>query len=182
MVIYCSVGPSLVCHANYMISDCQCRWGVGGGVSSPAHVLMHGASHGGTTCRESMQSRSCFSPLPTYFCCTSRPRFRPAGDPNLSDAPPSMLHHPRQDRCTRVVGTHNVCFWVADTSVTCFLRSVSSRWFEIEKKVAGKLVVFPSVDELHWSHWLIIRTLPTKYQNVADEFAHVIFFSSVQCL
>lgn len=78
-VIYCGGRPLLVCHDNYMISDCWCR-GAGGG----AHVRARGtrgASHarraGNRCCCGGAPSRSCASrfcvPPPQPPCCVAPP-------------------------------------------------------------------------------------------------------------
>lgn len=100
-VIYCSRRPLLVCHDNYMISDCWCREG-GRGAGGGAHVRVRGtrgASHarcvGNRCCCGGAQSFMCesffvFPPAAAVLRCTSRPRCRrrrrPAADLNLSAA------------------------------------------------------------------------------------------------
>lgn len=123
-VIYCTGRPFLVCHDNYMISDCRCKGGSGAGALLTCAYTASMTRN--KTCWESMQSCPCASGfcvslLPSCLCCTSRPRHRPAADPNLSAASPSVLHHPRQDRHTSGFGrAHNVCFWVPHTSLAWF--------------------------------------------------------------
>lgn len=134
MVIYCSGRPLLGCHDNYMISDCQCK-GAELVLCSRAHgrntrsFTWRAARRAGNRCRvvHVWVACVCVSPLPPCLCCTSRPRRRPAADPNLSAASPSVLHHPRQERHTNGLGrAHNVCFWVPGHLGNLVLHSASS--------------------------------------------------------
>lgn len=147
-----------------MISDCRCK-GAELVLCSRAHtqntrsfIKRAGNRYGVVHVRVALV----FPSLPPCLCCTSRPLRRPAADLNLSAASSRVLHHPRQDRRTSGLGrAHNVCFWVPDTSLTWFCTQRRVINLKQGKKEDGKLVLLPSVDELNWSHRLIIRISPT---------------------